>query len=274
MKNKILLSLLAISISLPGCKSGSGTANESASNPDLNWTLVWEDEFDVDGLPDSTKWGYEVGYIRNNEKQYYTNARLENARVEGGNLVIESRKESYEDFEYTSASLNTFATAQWRYGRVEVRAKLPTGTGMWPAIWMLGMNRSEVGWPRCGEIDIMENVGFNPDTVYANIHTASYNHVLGTNKGDKLYVPHPHEDYHVYAIDWYEDRIDFFVDEIEYFSFENEGTGEDAWPFAQEHYLIINAAVGGAWGGARGIDDTIFPQVYYIDYVRVYESTP
>ncbi|MEJ2703174.1 MAG: DUF3472 domain-containing protein, partial [Sedimentisphaerales bacterium] len=227
---------------------------------DDKWKLVWADEFNYRGLPDQNKWSYEVGFIRNREKQYYTKDRLENARVKNGSLIIEARKEKYEKGAYTSASINTRRKAEWLYGRVEVRAKLPTGRGTWPAIWMLGTNRDEVGWPSCGEIDIMENVGFDPNLIHANVHTKAYNHVKKTNKGATIKAEKPYEQYHVYTIEWYPDRIDFFLDHQKYFSFENEGTGNDVWPFDKPQYLILNLAIGGSWGGQKGIDDTIFPQ--------------
>jgi len=243
-----------------------------ARAPESSWNLVWADDFDYTGLPDTTKWAYEVGYIRNHELQYYTRARSENARVENGNLILEARKDNWEGHEYTSASLSTWEKAAWQYGRIEVRAKLPTGKGMWPAIWMMGVNRREVGWPDCGEIDIMENVGFDPDVIHANIHTEAYNHVKGTNKGNSITVSAPYDEYHVYTLNWYPDHMDFFVDDQQYFSFENEGTGEAVWPFDQKCYLKINAAIGGDWGGQQGVDDSIFPQKYSIDYVRVYRQ--
>jgi len=251
-----------------------------------DWKLVWADEFNLAGAPDPSRWTYEEGFVRNNESQYYTRARSENARVEGGVLVTEARKERFanpsfqpgasgrrrsEFAEYTSASVTTEGKAAWRYGRIEVRAKLPAGRGMWPAIWMLGANHRQAGWPRCGEIDIMENVGFEPGLIYANIHTQSYNHVQKTGKGSKIEIAEPYAGFHVYAIEWTEDRMDFFVDQAKYFTFENEKTGEAAWPFSQPFYLILNIAVGGAWGGQKGIDDSIFPRRFEIDYVRVYE---
>lgn len=239
---------------------------------DEEWELAWSDEFCYEGLADESKWNYETGFVRNQEKQYYTKARAENARVEDGSLIIESRKEKYEKGQYTSASLHTWHKAQWLYCRLEVRAKLPTGKGMWPAIWMLGTNRARVGWPACGEIYIMENVGFDPDVICANAHTKAYNHTKRTNKGSKIRGEKPYERYHVYAIEWYEDRIDFFFDDEKYFTFENEGAGNDVWPFDKPHYLILNAAIGGTWGGQKGIDDAIFPQKYYIDYVRVFKK--
>jgi beta-glucanase (GH16 family) len=243
------------------------------ANIDDDWKLVWSDEFNYEGLPDESKWSYETGFIRNREKQYYTEARPENARVEDGSLIIESRKEKYEEGDYTSASLHTWRKAEWLYGRIEVRAKLPTGRGMWPAIWMLGINRRQAGWPACGEIDIMENVGFDPDTICANIHTKAYNHVKRTNKGSKITAEKPYEQYHVYAIEWSAEKLDFFLDDQKYFTFENEGTGSDVWPYDQPHYLILNAAIGGSWGGQKGIDDSIFPQKYFIDYVRIFKKT-
>lgn len=266
----------AVFLLATGCASGSGTealpGPGTGSGPaPVSWTLVWADEFDREGLPDPEKWSYEEGFIRNHELQYYTSGRQENARVEDGNLVIEARRESFGEAEYTSASLTTRGKASWRYGRVEVRAKLPTGRGMWPAIWMLGTNIDEVGWPECGEIDIMENVGFDPDLIHGNVHTKSFNHVLKTNKGAAIWVPDSHANFHVYAIEWFPDRIDFFVDDTKYLTFENSGAGTAEWPFDQPHYLIINAAIGGDWGGQEGVDDSIFPQRYYVDYVRVYE---
>jgi beta-glucanase (GH16 family) len=252
-----------------------------------DWKLVWSDEFDKPGTPDPAKWDYEVGFVRNNERQYYTRARKENARVEDGMLVIEARKEQFripkqakkgkagkgqENADYTSASVTTQGKASWTYGRIEVRAKLPTGRGMWPAIWTLGTNIGQVGWPACGEIDIMENVGFDPNVIHANIHTKAYNHAIHTNKGSRITIPNPHQDFHVYAIEWRPERMDFFVDATKYFTFTNENKGTDAWPYDKPQYLILNIAVGGAWGGQKGIDDSIFPQRMAIDYVRVYQA--
>lgn len=252
-----------------------------------SWKLVWADEFDKPGLPDPQRWSYEEGFIRNREAQYYTRARAENARVEGGVLIIEARRERFpnalfqpgsplwqrsrEFAEYTSASVTTERTASWLYGRIEVRAKLPSGRGVWPAIWMLGINRRQVGWPRCGEIDIMEYVGFEPDTIHANIHTEAYNHVKKTGKGARIRVEKPYADFHVYALEWTPEQLDFFVDERNYFTYINEKTGPAVWPFDQPFYLILNVAIGGSWGGQKGIDDTIFPQRMEVDYVRVFQ---
>ena len=254
------------------------------------WSLVWSDEFDYTGPPNESKWNYEQGFVRNRELQYYTKARKENARVENGHLVIEARKEDWpnpgyrddassrrwqrsrEKADYTSASLITKDKASWTYGRIEVKAKLPAGKGVWPAIWMLGTNIREVGWPKCGEIDIMEYVGFDPNTVCANVHMAKYNHTKGTGKGSKIKADKPYASFHTYTVEWTPERMDFFFDEHKYFTFNNEHGGVDVWPFDQPHYLILNLAIGGSWGGQKGIDESIFPQQFLIDYVRVYEK--
>ncbi len=251
-----------------------------------DWQLVWSDEFEREGMPDPSRWTYEEGFVRNQELQYYTRGREANARVERGLLILEARRERYrnplfepgstdwrrarEFAEYTSAGLTTEGKAAWRYGRIEVRAKLPTGRGLWPAIWMLGVNRRQVGWPRCGEIDIMENVGYDPETIHANVHTEAYNHLRGNNKGDRIRVERPWTDFHVYALEWRPDRLDFFVDDRRYFRYENDGRGSETWPFDQPFYLILNVAVGGSWGGRQGVDDSVFPQRMEVDYVRVY----
>lgn len=253
-----------------------------------SWKLVWSEEFDGEGLPSLEKWDYEVGFVRNQELQYYTRKRPENARLENGCLVIEGRKEIYANpayregatrwqqqrktSDYTAASVITFGKASWLYGRIEVRAKLPQGKGIWPAIWMMGANRDKVGWPRCGEIDIMEFVGKTPDKIYGTVHFPSTEkrHV---SKGGWVLAERPFDDFHLYAIEWNEERIDFYFDETKYHSFaiDQAGEGEDN-PFRKPHYLLINLALGGSWGGP--LDDAVLPQQYLIDYVRVYEAVP
>jgi beta-glucanase (GH16 family) len=235
------------------------------------WRLVWSDEFDTDGLPDPGKWTYEVGYVRNNEAQFYTYGRPGNARIENGLLIIEARKELFNGFEYTSASLTTRGNAEFTYGRVEVKAMLPSGRGMWPAIWMLGSNIDQVGWPACGEIDIMENVGYRKRRIHGHVHYHDDTRGKGARMGESLRLTRPWSRFYLYAIEWYEDRIDFFVDDIKYFTFLKGSGGLDQWPFDRPHYLLINLAVGGSWGGKRGIDDSAFPGRFMIEYVRVYE---
>ncbi|NMO15978.1 glycoside hydrolase family 16 protein [Pyxidicoccus fallax] len=242
-----------------------------ASTPTGTWRLVWRDEFDGTGLPDATRWDYEVGYVRNSELQYYTRARLENARQENGQLILEARRDGWNGHDITSASIITKGKKSFLYGRVEVRAKLPTGKGTWPAFWMLGTDIDQVGWPACGEIDIMEYVGFSPTTIHGTVHTPFYYHGSPAGpRGGNTQASSPWLDYHLYAIEWFPDRIDFFVDSVKYFTFFNEGTS-DKWPFNKPHYLLMNLAIGGSWGGQQGVDLGLFPHRVYVDYVRVYE---
>ena len=236
---------------------------------------VWADEFDYSGLPDPKRWGYDVGGggWGNNELQYYTKDRLENARVENGNLVIEARKEEYLGRNYTSARLVTKGKGDWTYGRIEVRAKLPRGRGTWPAAWTLASQTSygTAFWPDNGEIDIMEHVGFDPGRVHANIHTKAFNHAIKTNKGANTLVPDAMDAFHTYRVDWTPTDMTFFVDDKSYFKFGNTGNGWQEWPYDKPQHLLLNIAVGGNWGGQQGVDDAIFPQKMLVDYVRVYK---
>jgi beta-glucanase (GH16 family) len=260
-------------------------APPTASAPGGKWELVWSDEFDRDGLPDPAKWNYEDGFVRNQEKQFYTRGRKENARVENGLLVIEGRKEQFKNprykagaansrsadeyADYTAASLITSKKASWLYGRIEVRAKQPQGQGVWPAIWMLGDNFNTAGWPRCGEIDIMEFVGHDPNHVHATVHfSLDEKH---KSSGSKLQTPAPYNDFHIYVLEWNKDCMDFFFDDRKYHTFELKAAdekGENA--FRKPQFLMMNLALGGSWGGK--IDDAIMPQKFLIDYVRVYKE--
>ena len=232
---------------------------------------MFADEFDTPGAPDPTRWTYDIGYIANEEAQYYT-SRRENSRVEDGHLVIEARKEPWMGYDYTSARLKTQGRFELLYGKVEIRARLPTGRGTWSALWMLGANIQQAGWPRCGEIDIMENVGYDPLVIHGAVHTEAHNHTRNNHrKGTIEASPPPWEAFHVYSMEWAPDRIEIFLDGERYFSFENEGTGTAAWPFDQPEFLILNVAIGGSWGGQQGIDDALFPHRMLVDYVRVYQ---
>ena len=243
------------------------------------YELVWSDEFEYRGLPDSSKWTYDVGDgcpdicgWGNNELQYYTGNRLKNARVKNGNLIIEAHKEAYENREYTSARLLTRDRDAWKYGRFEIRAKLPSGRGTWPAIWMLPEEWAYGGWPESGEIDIMEHVGYEPDRVYATVHTEAFNHVQGTQDTDTLRIPDAEQQFHVYAMEWTPQSIRWSVDGQHYSTFENRNATYKEWPFDRPFHLILNIAVGGNWGGSQGVDDRIWPQQFVIDYVRVYQN--
>jgi beta-glucanase (GH16 family) len=239
------------------------------------WVLAWSDEFNYQGLPDPDKWDYEEGFVRNHESQYYTRGRLENARVGHGLLTIECRKERFEPenhapVRYTSASLVTKNKVSWQYGRIELRAKLPRGQGVWPAIWTLGNNASEVGWPACGEIDIMEYIGRDANHIYGTLHYA----VDGKHHADQgiLETIRPYDNFHIYAVEWRPDRIDFYFDSTKYHTALLDKAGKGAEnAFRAPHYLIINFALGGDWGGA--VDDSVLPQKFLIDYVRVYKKS-
>ncbi|MDO5987594.1 family 16 glycosylhydrolase [Flavivirga amylovorans] len=252
------------------------------------YKLVWSDEFNYQGRPDSTKWAFEYGLKRNQEKQYYVDS-LKNARVEKGLLVLETHKETikneafvskdakgwkknWEYANYTAPSLTTKGIAEWTYGRIEIRAQLPKGVGLWPAFWMIGANYDEVRWPECGEIDIMEHVGFNPDSIFGTIHTKAYNHMKGTEKGKKIFIDKPYDSFHVFALEWTPEKMDFILDDTVYNHIENEHKTTHEWPFDQDFHLKINIAVGGMLGGQKGIDDTVFPQQMLIDYVRVFQK--
>lgn len=253
-----------------------GLLNACTGRPANEYQLVWSDEFGYEGLPDSTKWSYDTrgnayGW-GNNELQYYTEGRLENARVGNGLLAITALREEMEGKSYTSARLITKGKGDWLYGRFEISAKLPSGRGMWPAIWMLPTDWEYGGWPASGEIDIMENVGYDPDTIVGSAHTQSYNHSIGTHKNAKIAVPDSHDNFHVYALEWEPEEYRVLVDDILYFTFKNEGTGPDEWPFDKRFHLLLNVAVGGNWGGLMGVDDSVFPQQMLIDYVRVYQK--
>ena len=233
---------------------------------------LWQDEFEKSGEPDSKNWDYDTGGNGwgNKELQNYTRSS-KNVRVENGKLIIEAHNERSNNNNYSSARLITKKKGDWTYGKFEIRAKLPKGTGTWPAIWMLATNQTYGTdiWPDNGEIDIMEHVGFDPMRVHGNIHTKAFNHMIKTNKGNSVVVPTALTDYHIYTTEWTPETIKILVDNKDYFTFTRDG-GWQAWPFDKPFHLIMNVAVGGEWGGQKGVDDTIFPQRMEIDYVRVY----
>lgn len=264
MIKNILASIIGLGL-LAGCATTKAPQTKDSKK------LVWSEEFNYKGLPDPSKWNYDVGGdgYGNNEAQFYTKNRLENARVENGNLVIEARKENWQKNKYTSARILTRGKHSWKYGTFEIRAKLPKGRGTWPAIWMMSENMKE--WPDDGELDIMEHVGYNQGFIHATAHTKKYNHIINTQKTDTLIVKDASEKFHVYKMDWSPEKIDMYVDNIKYYTYINTEKTYDAWPFDQPFFIILNLAIGGNWGGKEGIDDTIFPQKFYIDYVRIYQ---
>ena len=234
-------------------------------------TPVWADEFNTDGKPDTSKWGYDIGGSGwgNNELQYYTAG--ENVRIKNGLLSIEARKEQREGKNYTSARMVSKNKGDFLYGRFEARAKIPKGRGLWPAIWMLPTDWAYGGWPRSGEIDIMEQVGFEPEKLHISVHTEAYNHIKGTQKTATTIIPTATDDFHLYRVDWTPQEIKGYIDDKLIFSFANEHKTVAEWPFDKKFHWLLNIAVGGNWGGMQGVDDTIFPAKMEVDYVRVYK---
>ncbi len=246
-----------------------------------DWQLVWSDEFNQpDGSsPDPTKWTFDTGNNGgwgNNELEYYT-SRTNNARIEGGQLVIEADQESYGGQNYTSARMLTQGLGSWTYGRMEASIKIPRGQGIWPAFWMLGANINSVGWPTCGEVDIMENIGKVSDqgtdhgTIHGPQNGGDYNG--GAGVGGTYTLPGGAalaDGFHTYAVQWTTNQIQFFLDTNLFFtatpaSLPSGGT----WVFTQPQFLILNVAVGGQWPGNPD-GTTVFPQQMLVDYVRVY----
>lgn len=251
------------------------TACVVSSAPE-GYKLVWSDEFKADGLPDPSKWVYDTGANKhgwyNNEKQYYSAARLQNSRVSHGKLIITARKEDmtsaadYGGQHYTSARLITRGKSSWTYGFVEVRAKLPKGVGSWPAIWMLG---TRGGWPACGETDIMEQVGNKPTTILGTLHmqAAFADHGIG----GKIEIRDADSAFHNYQVLWTHESISFSVDGKVYKTYHNPGKGVASWPFDQPQFLILNLAIGGNLTSGV-IDDHAFPMHFEIEYARVYQK--
>jgi len=238
--------------------------------------LVWADEFDYEGPPDLTKWAYQTGGHGwgNNELQYYTSRTAPedaNAYVSGGRLKISLRREEFRGREYTSARI--ISLASWQYGRLDISARLPAGGGTWPAIWMLGSSISELDWPACGEIDIMEHVGRSQDVVHFSLHSKLYNHMEDTHLTKTCLYPGVSDGFHLYSVDWEQDRVCFLFDGKKAAVWRNgEGgraAGPDGWPFNAPFFLIMNVAFGGFFGGAH--DDSCLPQAMEIEYVRVYQ---
>jgi beta-glucanase (GH16 family) len=268
----MLLTVGLVLMSFQGLSGKSDSVIVKQPFQPSKWKLEWSDEFNKGNAPDPRFWSYEKGHLRNGEAQYYTVERKENARIENGKLIIEARKDNWNGNKITSASIITQGKKPFLYGRIEASAKIPTGRGTWPAIWTLGENIPQVDWPKCGEIDILENVGFDPRKVHANVHTGAYNHSIGTGKGNNMDVGEPWKAFHIYAVEWWPDRIEFFYDDLRYFVFRREKVGDSmVWPYDKPQFLILNLAIGGSWGGSKGVDEALLPHRFEIDYVRYYK---
>lgn len=282
--NKIVIVFLFSFLAMNVCAGSDDPVPEieSENGGPSGYRLVWNDEFDE--LPGSTgayplpgkEWWFETGNNGwgNNEPQYYVDRVLGKdtvAKIENGSLVITAFKlvTPYQGSDYISARMNT--AKSWKYGYFEMRAKVAGGRGVWPAFWMLPKDFRS--WPLDGEIDIMEYVGYRPGIVQASVHTDAYNHVAHTEKTAMKPIGNAETEFHIYAVEWTEDKIEGSVDGVVYFTFENDRKGDKrTWPFNVPFYLKLNLAIGGNWGGLQGIDPGIFPVRYEIDYVRVYQK--
>jgi beta-glucanase (GH16 family) len=266
----------AAALALAACAPAHKTTLTAAALavPD-HYRLVWADEFERDGLPDPARWAYDTGMNKtgwhNRELQYYAGPRAENARVQGGRLVITARQESLSSApdwggqRYTSTRLVTQGKGEWTYGFFEIRARLPCGQGTWPAIWMLN---SDVVWPAGGELDIMEHIGREPGRVFSSVHTAAGH---GANPaGGGRQVPDACTAFHDYQMHWTADTVRFGIDGVVHFEYRNPRTGPARWPFDKPQFLILNIAVGGDLGGA--VDDAVFPVAMEVEHVRVWRA--
>jgi len=275
MKKLALLFLMVPAVFI-GCtdKEPVVTIDNSSALEDKVYTFdtipAWSDEFDYTGKPTNSKWGYDVGGggWGNNELQYYTDAA--NADVANGVLTITARKEKIENREYTSARMISKGTGDFLYGRVEAKVKIPKGRGTWPAFWMLPTDWEYGGWPKSGEIDIFEHVGYKPGEIHFSTHTEANNFLTGTQKTATKVVSDFDTQFHTYRMDWTPTTITGYIDGNQYFSFTNPNKGYSTWPFNKRFHILFNIAVGGNWGGVQGIDQSIFPAQMVVDYIRVY----
>lgn len=273
---KISFLLLQALLLMTCSKKNTGTASTPNPSPPSStppsWsfetTPVWIDDFSTTNV-DASKWTFETGGNGwgNNELEYYTNG--DNAVVENGILKIIAKKETVGGRNYTSSRMITKNKGDWTYGRFEIRAKIPKGVGTWPAIWLLATDNAYGGWPNSGEIDIMENVGFDQDNIHFTVHNKTYNG--GNGKGATHLTPGASNDFHIYRCDWTPSGIRGFIDGDQYFEYANLNSGFATWPYDQKFFMILNVAVGGNWGGLQGVDDTSFPAAMEIDYIKVYK---
>lgn len=302
LKRKVLISVISIMLffTLASCVN-SGVGNGDDNNTDKNvpktdfpnrlepaeygadcmtelandYVLVWADEFNYSGELDSSKWNYEVGTgdggWGNGEKQFYTN-RLDNVLVHDGHLTITAKRENYSGSEYTSGRVTTKAKGDWTYGFVEVCAKLPTGQGTWPAIWMMPSNNNYGWWPNSGEIDIMEEIGNTPNRILGTVHTGDYNHLKGTQKGSYTTISNSQTGYNRYQMEWTDTYIKMLVNDQPYFTFYRDVNNPDymKWPFDQPFHILLNVAMGGSLGGY--ISPSFTESSMDVDYVRVYKK--
>lgn len=265
--------LLCLVLLLSACGPAATPAPTPIAVPE-GWTLQWHDEFDGKEI-DLKNWTYDLGGggWGNGESQTYTNLP-DNARLENGLLIIEAVKEKNSNggVSFTSARMKTQGLQTFQYGRIEARIKVPAGKGLWPAFWMLGSNFNTIGWPDCGEIDIMEYVGKEPDLIIGTMHGPGYSGAMGLSKWNRQ-TYNIADDFHTYAIEWDENQITWFYDGVEYSTYTRADVGSREWVFDQPFFIILNLAIGGHLGGLVS-PETVFPAQYQIDYVRVYQKNP
>jgi len=263
---------------LAGCTDRNPSVTIAPANTisDSAWkfetTPTFADEFNTPGSPDPTKWTYDEGYTGwgNNESEYYTR---DNCEIPDTVLTITAKKEAKGDAKYTSGRMVTRGLADFTYGRFVARIKLPTGRGLWPAFWMLPTDRVYGDWPKSGEIDILEQVGYDPNTIHISTHCESFYFKLGNQKTAAKVVASATTDFHIYRLDWTPYAVRGYIDQYStpVFEYTNKSEGYTTWPFNQRFHMLLNVAVGGDWGGANGIDDAIFPKKMEVDYVRYYK---
>ncbi|MGL1936068.1 MAG: glycoside hydrolase family 16 protein [Fibrobacterales bacterium] len=261
------------SSSEPYSSSSPMSSSQDHSDPTIKgWKLKWNDEFNGTGAVDPNKWSYETMEpgANNNELQKYT-TREKNSYQDDGFLNIVGREDWWQSYQYTSARIKSHGHFEFTYGRVDVRAKIPSGSGSWPAIWMLGTNIfSGAGWPGCGEIDIMEYVGTHPGVIHGTVHAPNYSGA--TAQQGTIEESTVESDFHIYSVQWYADRIEFYFDHEHYFTARPQGGDQynaSAWPYTGPQFILLNLAIGG-WGGAP--DAAAFPMQFLVDYVRVYKK--
>jgi len=256
------------------------TAQTLSERSTSGWTLVWSDEFDQpnDSRPDPARWKFDVGGggWGNDELEFYT-TRPENSFIRNGNLVIRAENEIFTGHNvtrhYTSARIKTQGLFDQAYGRFEARIKIPTGQGMWPAFWLLGNNSATLGWPACGEIDIMENIGSEPSAIHGSMHGPGYSHEHALTSTYKLPSGAFSDDFHVYAVEWEPKLLRFFVDQHLYAILTPRGLPAGRrWVFDHPFFIVLNLAVGGDWPGPPD-STTVFPEEMLVDYVRVYKRS-
>lgn len=271
MKKIVFSALMVIGLSLifTGCKDKEAPLPEYVKQ---TMSLVWADEFEYEGKPDESKWSYSIGNQNgwgNGEIQKYTD-KPENVNVHKGICTITALREGKSN-RWTSARMKTEHKGFWDRGYIEVRAKLPEGVGTWPAIWMMPEANRHGQWPRSGEIDIMEHVGFDKDRVHATVHSKAFNHKQGNQKTRSDILEGATKKFHTYAVYWIDDVIRWVYDGETFYETENPHMSWEEWPFDHPFYLILNVAIGGTWGGQQGIDKKMTKAAMEVDYVRVYQ---